>query len=108
LLRCGTVAKGIDVSYHGKVVGPGGQIYLCEHNHRTETAAITCANSSATRRMAALARDRAAARAAQAAALARRHEQERAVAHARKIAAQQASAARLAAAKVAAEEAKSA
>ena len=96
------------VSYHGKVVGPKGQIYLCEHNHRTETAAVTCASSSATRRMAALAWNRAAAQAAQAAALARRREQERAAAHARKIAAQQASAARLAAVKVAAEDAKAA
>lgn len=40
--------------YHGRVTGPGGQVYQCEHNHRTETTAITCANSSATRRMAAM------------------------------------------------------
>jgi hypothetical protein len=33
--------------YLGQVTGPGGQIYQCEHNHRTENA-ITCANSSAT------------------------------------------------------------
>ena len=40
--------------YHAEVIGPGGRIYQCEHNHRTETAAITCARSSRTREMAAM------------------------------------------------------
>ena len=96
------------MTYHGKVTGPNGQIYLCEHNHRTETAAITCANSSGTRRMAALAWDRAAVQTAQAAALAQRREEQRAAAQAQKIADQQAAAARRAAAKAATEEAKAA
>jgi hypothetical protein len=32
--------------YHGQVRGLNGQIYQCEHNHRTETAAVACAHSS--------------------------------------------------------------
>jgi len=40
--------------YHAKVIGPGGRVYQCEHNHRTETAAINCARSSRTREMAAM------------------------------------------------------
>jgi hypothetical protein len=83
--------------FHASLVGPNGQVYRCEHNHRTETAAVTCANSSATRQMANLAWQRTAAQAAQAAALARQREQERAAAQARRIAAQQAEAARRAA-----------
>lgn len=96
------------MTYHGKVVGPNGQTYLCEHNHRTLTAAITCANSSATRRMAAMEWNRAAVQAAQRAALARKRAEERAAAQARRVAAQEASAARRAAAQAAAEEAKAA
>jgi hypothetical protein len=94
------------VNYHGKLVGPNGQVYMCEHNHRTLTAAITCANSSATRRMAAMAWDRAAAQAAQRAALAKQRAEARAAAEARRIAAQEAAAARRAAAQAAAEEAR--
>lgn len=98
----------IAMNYHGKVVGPSGQVYLCEHNHRTLTAAITCANSSATRRMAAMKFNRAAVQAAQAAALAKKRAEERAAEQARRIAAQEAAAARRAAAQAAAEEAKAA
>jgi hypothetical protein len=58
--------------YHGLVVGPDGQSYECWHNHRTETAAFRCANSSATRRMAEAAWNRAAMQAEQAAARANR------------------------------------
>ena len=79
--------------FHASLVGPNGQVYHCEHNHRTETAAVTCANSSATRHMANLAWQRSAVQAAQAAALAR----QRAAEQARRIAAQQAEAARRAA-----------
>jgi colicin import membrane protein len=82
------------LNFHASLVGPNGQVYHCEHNHRTETAAMTCANSSATRGMANLAWQRAAVQAAQAATLARQREQERATAQARRIAAQQAEAAR--------------
>ena len=82
------------MNLHASLVGPNGQIYRCEHNHRTETAAITCANSSATRRMANLAWQGAAIQAAQAATLTRQREQERAAAQATRIAAQQAEAAR--------------
>ena len=106
--RIGEAARGVTMTYHGKVIGRSGQIYLCEHNHRTMTAAITCANSSGTRRMAAMAWNRAAVQAAQAAALARKRDEERAAAEARKIAAREASAARRAAAQAAAEEAKAA
>ncbi|HUY48150.1 MAG TPA: hypothetical protein VMV92_20875 [Streptosporangiaceae bacterium] len=81
--------------YHGKVIGPGGRIYQCEHNHRTETAAITCAKSSRTRQMAALAGHRAAVQEAQAAELARK-----------RIEAKEAVESRRAAAQVAAEQAK--
>ena len=94
--------------YHGQVRGPHGQIYQCEHNHRTETAAVACANSSSTRGMAAIAWNRAAAQAAQAAALAKKREEERAAAQARRIAAREASQARRAAAEAAAQEAKTA
>ncbi len=96
------------MTYHGKVVGLNGQIYYCEHNHRTYTAAVTCGNSAATRRMAAVAFNRAAVQAAQAAALAKKREEERAAAEARRIAAREAAAARRAAAQDAAEEAKAA
>ena len=96
------------MSFHGKLIGPSGQIYLCEHNHRTLTAAATCANSSSTRRMAAMAWNRAAVEAAQAAAAARKRDEERAAAQARRIAAQEASAARRAASLAAAEEARAA
>jgi len=85
--------------FHATLVGPNGQVYHCEHNHRTETAAITCASSSSTRHMANLAWQRAAVQAAHAAALARQREQERAAAQARRVAAQQAQAARRAAAR---------
>jgi hypothetical protein len=92
--------------YHGRVIGPGGRVYQCEHNHRTETAAITCANSSRTRQMAALAWHRAAIRQAQAAELARKREEEREAARTRRIEAQAAAEARRAAAQAAAEQAK--
>ena len=94
--------------YHGQLRGPNGQIYQCEHNHRTETAAVTCANSPATRRMAAIAWNRAAVQAAHAAALAKKREEERAAAQARRIAAREAAEARRAAAEAAAQEAKAA
>jgi colicin import membrane protein len=87
------------LTFHARVVSPAGQLYHCEHNHRTETAAVTCANSSATRQMAALAWQRSAAQAARAEALAERHRRERAEAQARRIAAQEAEIARLAAAR---------
>ncbi len=96
------------MAYHGIVRGPSGQTYQCEHNHRTETAAITCANSSATRRMASIAWRRAEIRAAQAAAVQKRREEQRAAARAQRVAAQEAAAARQAAARVAAEQAKAA
>lgn len=51
------------MTYHGRVIGPGGRVYQCEHNHRTETAAITCGKASRTRQMAALVWQRAAAQA---------------------------------------------
>jgi colicin import membrane protein len=94
------------VNFHATVVGPAGQVYQCEHNHRTASAAVTCANSSATRRMAGLAWQRAAVQAAQAAAFARQREQQRAAAQAQRFAAQQAEAARRAAAQRAAEDAR--
>jgi hypothetical protein len=94
--------------YHGRVTGPAGQVYQCEHNHRTETAAITCANSSGTHRMAEIVWNRAAVQAAQAAALAKKRNEERAAAQARRIAAQEASKARQAAAHAGAQEAKAA
>jgi hypothetical protein len=74
--------------YHGQVTGPEGQLYQCEHNHRTETAAIRCANSSATHQMAALAWQRAADQAAREAELAKQRAKEREAAQARRIAAQ--------------------
>ncbi|HEY3902424.1 MAG TPA: hypothetical protein VGM14_00780 [Streptosporangiaceae bacterium] len=92
--------------FHATLVGPNGQVYRCEHNHRTETAAIACANSSATRHMADLAWHRAAVQAAQAAAFAQQRAQQRAAMQAQRIAAQQAEAARRAAAQRAAEDAK--
>jgi hypothetical protein len=94
--------------YHGLVVGPDGQSYECWHNHRTETAAFRCANSSATRRMAEAAWNRAAMQAEQAAARANRGEEERAAAEPRWVAARVASAAGRAKARAAAGEAKAA
>lgn len=79
--------------YHAQVRGPAGQFYQCEHNHRTETAAIACANSSATRQMASIVWNRSAAKAEHAAALAMRREEERVAAQDRRIAAQAALAA---------------
>ncbi len=73
--------------YHAKVIGPGSRVYQCEHNHRTETAAITCARSSRTRQMAAMVWQRDAARAAQAAELARQRREAKAAAEARRAAA---------------------
>ncbi len=96
------------MSYHGKLIGPNGQVYQCEHNHRTLTAAVSCANSSATRRMAQMAWNRSAEQAAHRAALAQRRAEERAAAEARRKAAQEAAAARRVAAQAAAEEAKAA
>ena len=96
------------MTYHGKVIGPNGQVYFCEHNHRTQTAAITCADSSRTRQMAAMEWNRAAVQAARAAALAKQRAEQRAAAQARKIAAQEAAAAHRAADRAAAEEAKAA
>ncbi len=96
------------MTYHGRVNGPNGQTYYCEHDHRTETAAVRCANSSATRQMAELAWARAAAKAAQAAELARRRAEERQAAEARRVAAKEAEEARRAAAQRAAQEAKAA
>lgn len=83
--------------YHGQVRGPAGQLYQCEHNHRTETAALTCSNSSSTRQMANFVWRRAAAQAAGAAAQAKRREEERAATAARQAAAEQAKAAKRAA-----------
>lgn len=94
--------------YHGQVTGPGGQIYQCEHNHRTETAAITCANSSATRRMAAVVWQRAADQAAEAAAQAKKDKEEREAVEARQIAERAAAEARKAAAREAIQQAKAA
>lgn len=74
--------------YHAKVIGPDGRIYQCEHNHRTETAAITCAHSSRTRQMAAMVWERAAIREAEAAELARKRAEAKAAAEARRAAAQ--------------------
>ena len=68
------------MAYHGLVRGPDGQIFQCVHNHWSETAAIRCANSSATRRMAAAAWNRAAMLAAQAAEPTTRRGMERAAA----------------------------
>jgi dTMP kinase len=94
------------MTYHARLVGPMGQVYHCEHNHRTETAAVTCANSSATRRMAEVAWQRSAAQAARAAASAARRRQEQADAQARRAAERQAELQRQAAARAAAERAK--
>lgn len=63
--------------YYGRVTGPGGKLYQCEHNHRTETAAITCANSLATRRMAEMVWQRAADKEARDASLAKQQAEER-------------------------------
>jgi hypothetical protein len=38
--------------YHAHLESRSGQIYRCEHNHRTETAATKCANSKATQQAA--------------------------------------------------------
>jgi len=72
--------------YHAEVIGPGGRIYQCEHNHRTETAAITCARSSRTREMAAMVWQREAVRQAQAAELARQRREAKVAAEARRAA----------------------
>ena len=92
--------------YHAKVVGPGGRIYQCEHNHRTETAAITCARSSRTREMAAMVWQREAVRQAQAAELARQRREAKAAAEARRAADRAAAEARRAANRAAAEQAR--
>lgn len=92
--------------FHATLVGPHGQVYRCEHNHRTETAAITCANSSVTRHLADLAWHRVAVQAAQAAAFAQQRAQQHAAMQAQRIAAQQAAATRRAAALRAAEDAR--
>jgi len=56
--------------WHGRVTSPNGQhVYLCEHSHHTETAALKCAGTPATRELAAAAfRQAAQAAAAQASA----------------------------------------
>jgi hypothetical protein len=94
------------MTYHGRVIGPGGRVYLCEHNHRTETAAITCGKSSRTRQMAALVWQRAAAQEALAAKLARERKKEREAARALQIEVEADAAARRAAAQAAAEQAR--
>jgi len=38
--------------FHARLESQSGQIYRCEHNHRTESAAVKCANSKATRQAA--------------------------------------------------------
>ena len=38
--------------YHAHLESQSGQVYQCEHNHRTESAATTCANSKATQQAA--------------------------------------------------------
>ncbi len=38
--------------YHAHLKSQSGQVYRCEHNHRTESAAINCANSKATQQAA--------------------------------------------------------
>ena len=76
------------MAYHGLVGGPDGQIYPCVRNHWSETAAIRCANSFATRRMAAAAWNRAAMLAAQGAEPTARRGMERAAAEPRWVAAQ--------------------
>jgi hypothetical protein len=96
------------MAYHGLVRGPNGQIYPCVHNHWSETAAIRCANSSATRRMAAAAWNRAAMLAGQAAEPATRRGMQRAAAEPRWVAAQVTCAAGRAEGKAAAEQAKAA
>jgi hypothetical protein len=75
------------MSYHARVVGPGGRVYQCEHSHRTETAAITCANSSGTRQMAAMVWRRQALQEAKAAEQARLRAEARAAEAARREAA---------------------
>ena len=90
------------MTYHAKLVSPQGRIYHCDHEHRTQTAAITCANTSGTRRMAEMTWRREATQQAQAAERVRRREADRAAEVARraaaKAAAEKAEAARKAAA----------
>lgn len=38
--------------FHAHLESQSGQIYRCEHNHRTESAAAKCANSKATQQAA--------------------------------------------------------
>lgn len=38
--------------YHAHLESQSGQVYRCEHNHRTESAATKCANSKATQQAA--------------------------------------------------------
>ena len=38
--------------YHAHLESRSGQVYQCEHNHRTESAAITCSKSKATQQAA--------------------------------------------------------
>jgi hypothetical protein len=54
--------------YHAHLESQSAQIYRCEHNHRTESAATKCANSKATQQaaLAEFARQDAQAAAAQA------------------------------------------
>jgi len=33
--------------FHARLESQSGQVYRCEHNHRTENAAVKCANSKA-------------------------------------------------------------
>ena len=52
--------------FHARLESQSGQIYRCEHNHRTESAAVKCANSKAAQAAAAQAKaDRKAAAQAQ-------------------------------------------
>ena len=34
--------------YHAHLTSQSGQVFQCEHNHRTESAAVKCSNSRAT------------------------------------------------------------
>ena len=72
----------MEMIYHGRVTGPGGKLYQCEHNHRTETAAITCASSLATRRMAEMVWQRSADKEARDVALAKQQAEEREISQA--------------------------
>ena len=38
--------------YHARLESQSGQVFRCEHNHRTESAAVKCANSKATQQAA--------------------------------------------------------